>query len=75
MIKEQEEASIRSGRQLKEIRLAAGLSQESLASDANIDQSLLSKAERLGIHMIRWNNIHAIAEALDCVIEVTFRKI
>lgn len=69
----QSEAFGESGRQLRAIREQKGLSQEDLAFEAGVDQSTLSKAERTGPHVISWARLVAVAEALDCTIEVNFR--
>jgi transcriptional regulator with XRE-family HTH domain len=71
---EQEEANGRSGAQLRALRQSAGLSQEELSLAANVDQSTLSKVERLGPQVISWQKLFSIADAIDCVVEVSFRR-
>jgi transcriptional regulator with XRE-family HTH domain len=61
------------GSALKALRQQSGLSQEDLATDANIDQSRLSKVERLGPSVIGWRRFCRIASALGMVVEVRFR--
>ena len=61
------------GASLRAIREAKGLSQEDLSFDANIDQSTLSKVERLGPHVMSWGKIVKIAAALDCLVEISFK--
>jgi transcriptional regulator with XRE-family HTH domain len=71
---EQEKAAKEAGERLKAIRTSAGMSQEDVAFDANLDQSTLSKVERVGPHIVSWSKLLAVAEALDCVVEVSFRR-
>ena len=62
------------GQQIKSLRLAAGLSQEALALEAEVDQSGLSKVERNGPQCMNWQAIFRIADALGCVVKVQFIK-
>jgi transcriptional regulator with XRE-family HTH domain len=61
------------GEQLKALRMAAGLSQEQLAADAGLDQSLVSKIERLGPGAAAWHRVCRIAEVLGYQLEVQLR--
>jgi transcriptional regulator with XRE-family HTH domain len=61
------------GSALKQLRQRAGRSQEDLADDANIDQSMLSKVERLGPSATGWRRFCAVADALGLLVEVKFR--
>lgn len=72
---EQEKAWKEAGERLKQLRLSAGMSQEDVSFDANLDQSTLSKVERMGPHIISFSKLVSVAEALDCVVEVNFRKL
>lgn len=74
MTDKQDQAYRRAGQHIKDARIAAGLSQEALSMDADLDQSTLSKVERQGPHAVSWKKLDAIVEALGCVVEVSFRK-
>lgn len=63
------------GTALKELRKARGLSQEALAAEAEVDQSLLSKVERLGPGPVGWHRFCRIASALGCEVEVRLKPI
>jgi transcriptional regulator with XRE-family HTH domain len=63
------------GTALKELRKARGLSQEALAAEADLDQSLLSKVERLGPGAVGWQRFCRIASALGCDVEVRLKPI
>lgn len=52
------------GARVRELRLAAGLSQEELAHRAEIDRSYVGQVER-GDRNISLDNIYRLAEALD----------
>lgn len=67
----QDEAMKTAGAKLRQLREHRRMSQEDLSFEASIDQSTLSKVERLGPHLASWKKILKIAEALDCVLEVT----
>lgn len=73
MSEEQEQAYRLAGQRIKEARWAADLSQQALSMNAELDQSTVSKVERQGPHAVSWKNLNAVAEALGCVVEVTFR--
>lgn len=66
----QNELDIAAGTALRQARIAKGLSQEGLAADADLDQSLLSKVERLGPSQVRWTRFCRIAAALGLDVEV-----
>jgi transcriptional regulator with XRE-family HTH domain len=70
---EQQAANQEAGKRLREIRQKAGMSQEDVSFAAEIDQSALSKAERLGPQVVSWQKLFAIADALGCLVEVSFR--
>lgn len=70
---EQEAAYVEAGARLRALRQDKGLSQEALSLNAEIDQSTLSKVERLGPQVVGWRKLAQVAEALDCIIEVNFR--
>lgn len=61
------------GAALRELRERAGRSQEDVSIDINLDQSTLSKVERLGPGVIGWTRFCKIAEALGCEVEIVFR--
>lgn len=67
---QQEDANHANGARIREVRQKAGLSQEDLSFEANIDQSTLSKIERLGPQVVSWQKLFALADALGCIIEV-----
>jgi transcriptional regulator with XRE-family HTH domain len=69
----QDEAFRLAGDALRTMRQAKGLSQEDLSFEAKMDQSTLSKIERMGPHVASWKKLQQIAECLGCTIEVTFR--
>lgn len=54
------------GARVRELRLAAGLSQEELAHRAEIDRSYVGQVER-GERNISLDNIHRLAESLETV--------
>lgn len=74
-VSKQEQAYKEAGERIKQARLTAALSQEALSLDADLDQSTLSKVERLGPHIVSWRKLEAIAAALGCVVEVNFKPI
>ena len=61
------------GEALRALRTTKGMSQESLAIAAEVDQSRLSKVERGGPSMIGWTGLRRIADALGHDIEINFR--
>jgi transcriptional regulator with XRE-family HTH domain len=70
---EQTAAFVAAGNQLRTLREQKGVSQETLAADAGVDQSGLSKIERIGPQLASWGRLVRIAQALDCTIEINFR--
>jgi transcriptional regulator with XRE-family HTH domain len=68
----QTEAFAAAGASIRALREQKGLSQERLSLEANVDQSSLSKVERLGPQSMGWRQLVKLAEALGCVIEVKF---
>ena len=70
---DQDEAWRTAGQRIRDARVAAGLSQEDLAIEADWDQSTLSKVERLGPQIVSTRKLEALAAALGCVVDVTFR--
>ena len=71
----QEEAHRRAGEQIRTLRQSAGLSQEDVSMDADVDQSTLSKLERLGPAVMSLRKLEAVAGALGCVVQITFAKV
>ncbi|MGJ4880287.1 helix-turn-helix domain-containing protein [Bradyrhizobium sp. HKCCYLRH1065] len=69
----QEERDAEAGRALKAIRLARGLTQEDLAAQADLDQSALSKVERLGPGA-SWKQFCRVAAALGCEITLSIKS-
>lgn len=72
-VDEQKEAYVEAGQRLREVRQGKNLSQEDVCMVANVDQSSFSKAERRGLNELSLKKLQAIAEAMDCVIEINFR--
>jgi len=66
----QDEANREAGGLIRQLRQSAGLSQEDLSFEANIDQSTLSKLERIGPQAVSWQKLFSLADALGCVVEV-----
>lgn len=58
------EVSLIIGKELKRVRELSGLSQESLALEANVDRSFLSKLER-GVRQPTLTVIFKLCDALD----------
>lgn len=61
------------GAALRELRKAQGLSQEELAAEADIDQSLLSKVERRGPAHLGWSRFCRIARVLGHEVDIRLR--
>ena len=61
------------GAALRELRIAAGLSQEDISFAADIDQSTLSKVERLGPAAVGWARFCRIVEALGHEVQITYQ--
>lgn len=68
----QAEAFAAAGASIRALRERKGLSQEKLSLDAEVDQSTVSKVERLGPQSMGWAKLVRLAEVLGCVIEVKF---
>ena len=62
-----------SGARLRELRQAAGLSQEALSINVDMDQSTLSKMERVGLHLGSRKRIAEIAEELGVRVRIVIR--
>jgi Helix-turn-helix len=62
------------GARVKEIRLAEGLSQEELSFKAEVDQSRLSKLERLGPAAIGWKGFCRVVAAMGFELSFTIKK-
>ena len=62
------------GKRIKELRNAAGLSQEKLALAANLDRTYIASVES-GKRNISIVNIEKIINALDCSFAVFFQDI
>lgn len=69
---DQQQILAAAGSRIRALREGKGLSQEALSLNAEVDQSTLSKAERLGPHQLSWSKLLRLAEALDCTIELNF---
>ncbi len=69
----QEDLDKRAGERLRELRIASGKSQEAISFAANLDQSTLSKVERLGPGAVGWARFCRLAEVLGYEVEVTLR--
>lgn len=72
MMDDQQELDRAAGAALKELRRQSGLSQERLAAEVNMDQSVLSKIEREGPAAVAWRRFCAVAAALGYKVEVRF---
>ena len=59
------------GEALRAMRTAMKMSQEALAIAAEVDQSRLSKVERVGPSIMGFAAICRIADALNCDLEVS----
>ena len=73
MSPEQLEIFEAAGAAIKQVRVAASRSQEDISAASGIDQSNLSKVERLGAHVVSLKKLSELAESLGYVVEVTFR--
>ena len=62
-----------SGARIRELRQAAGLSQEALSIGVDMDQSTLSKMERVGLHLGSRKRIAEIAEELGVRVRIIIR--
>lgn len=51
------------------------MSQEDLALEADMDQSMLSKLERLGPSAMSYRYLCKLAAAMGCVVEINFRRV
>jgi transcriptional regulator with XRE-family HTH domain len=71
---DQQAAFVSAGQKLRKLREQKGLSQEDLAFEAKVDQSTLSKVERLGPQNISLAKLIAIADKLNCIVEIDFRS-
>jgi transcriptional regulator with XRE-family HTH domain len=63
------------GSQFRDLRMKAGVSQEQLAFDAGLDQSLVSKVERRGPAAVSWTNFCKLANSIGYEIELIFRPL
>lgn len=70
----QTELDKEAGAAIKNLRKAAGLSQEELADSSDVDQSALSKAERLGPGAIGWVRFCRVANQLGFAVEICLTK-
>lgn len=68
----QDKAFHKSGQRIRSLREKAQMTQEELSFAANIDQSTLSKLERIGPQVVSWQKLESVARALRCVVEVSF---
>ena len=62
------------GGRLRELRIAAQLSQEDVSFASEIDQSTLSKIERLGPAAVGWGRFIKVVAALGYEAEVTYHR-
>jgi transcriptional regulator with XRE-family HTH domain len=69
---DQENALKVAGATLRSLREAQGLSQEELALEAGVDQSRLSKIERLGPQAASWAQLLKITAALGHIVEISY---
>ena len=69
----QEEDFKAAGEAIRKIREAQGRSQEDIAFEVGMDQSTLSKMERLGPPAISWSKFIKVAQALGCTIQVSLK--
>lgn len=74
LMEEQEAANRDAGTKLKDLRVESGMSQEDLSFAVDLDQSVLSRVERLGPQMVSWGKVFALAGTLNCIVEIKFRK-
>ena len=58
---------------LRDLRQKAGRSQEDVSIDVDMDQSTLSKLERLGPAAVGWTKFCRVADALGYRVEVSLR--
>lgn len=73
MVTGQHDLDRAAGAALRELRRERGLSQEELAAEADMDQSLLSKVERFGPDPVGWNRFCRIARVLGKEVELRLR--
>jgi transcriptional regulator with XRE-family HTH domain len=71
----QDDLNEAAGAALRKLRQTRGLSQEDVAIDADLDQSRLSKVERLGPAEISWQGFCRIAAVLGHAVEIRFRPV
>lgn len=69
----QNELDLAAGEALRALRKKVGRSQEDLSIEIDMDQSTLSKVERLGPSATGWKRFCKIAEALGHEVEIVFR--
>lgn len=72
-MKPQDELDRAAGAALKALRTEADRSQEDVAAEAEVDQSMLSKIERTGPAATSWARFVRVAEALGQEVEVRLR--
>ena len=58
------------GLQVKELRLAKGLSQTELANQIGVRQPIISRIEK-GTHVPTWRNLERIARALGVTLSIS----
>lgn len=71
----QDELDRRAGAALRDIRTKLGRSQEDVSIEIDMDQSTLSKVERLGPAQVGWKRFCEIAKALGHEAEIVFRPV
>ena len=69
----QDDLDKEAGARLRELRVAAGVSQEEISFAAKVDQSTLSKVERTGPGAVGWARFCQIVRVLGYEVELTYR--
>jgi len=71
----QDDLDKKAGAALREIRTQLGRSQEDISIDIDLDQSTLSKIERLGPSAVGWRRFCDVVKALGYEAEVIFHPL
>lgn len=69
----QAEALAAAGAKLRDLCERSGFSQENLSLEVNVDQSSLSKVERIGPHLFGWQKLLNVADAVGCIVKIDFQ--
>lgn len=75
MSNRQAELDQRAGAALRRLRQESSMSQESVADEAGVDQSMLSKIERIGPGAAGWQRFCRVAAALGYEVEICLKPI